>query len=165
MRVLTATPATQGDHPDDRCWTTEGELVALPVLECSCPDCGCDRSFTGLATHRATTTCVVTDAPLSADALRTLVVRSLAVAGWLVDVADPGPVGGAPVETWADLHRLAEQPGPDVAGLSALDRQLVDDVTDRILEVAGTFPVGTVLGRGDGTVTVRRDAPVPAASG
>jgi len=29
VRVLTATPTTQGDRPDDVCATTDGELVSL----------------------------------------------------------------------------------------------------------------------------------------
>lgn len=128
MRVLTATSTTQGDRPDDRCWATEGELVSLPLLECSCPDCGCDRSFAGLDSHRATTTCVVADVSLEPTDLRRAVVRSLAAGGWLVD-------------------------------LPALDRELVDDVVTRILEVAGSFPPGTVLARADGGVVVRRPAP------
>ena len=40
MRVLVATSHTQGERPDDYCWTIEGELVRLPLLECDCPDCG-----------------------------------------------------------------------------------------------------------------------------
>ncbi len=129
MRVLTATSTTQGDRPDDCCWTSEGELVSLPLLECSCPDCGCDRSFAGLDSHRATTTCIVTDAPLDLPGLHRAVHRSLAASGWLVD-------------------------------LPALDQELVDDVVTRILEVAGSFPLGTVLARADGGVVVRRPAPV-----
>jgi hypothetical protein len=128
VRVLTATSTTQGDQPDDCCWTTEGELVSLPLLECSCPDCGCDRSFAGLDSHRATTTCVVADVPIDAPGLRRSVVRSLTAGGWLVD-------------------------------LPALDGELVDDVIARILEVAGSFPPGTVLARADGGVVVRRPAP------
>jgi hypothetical protein len=151
VRVLTATSTTQGDRPDDCCWTTDGELVSLPLLECSCPDCGCDRSFSGLDSHRATTTCAVTDLPLDRGGLRRAVVRSLAAAGWLVDV----------VETGDDLHLLADEPDPG-AGLSALDRELVDDVVTRIVEVAESFPAGTVLARADGGVVVRRPAPSEA---
>ena len=129
MRVLTATSTTQGDRPDDCCWTTEGELVSLPLLECACPDCGCDRCFAGLDSHRATTTCVVSDVPLDPADLRRAVTRSLADGGWLVD-------------------------------LPVVDRELVDDVITRILEVAGSFPAGTVLARAAGGVVVRRPAPV-----
>ncbi|HEU5151194.1 MAG TPA: hypothetical protein VFU19_11890 [Iamia sp.] len=152
MRVLTATSTTQGDRPDDGCATTEGELVALPLLECSCPDCGCDRRFVGLDSHRATTTCVVTDTPLDLAGLRRAVVRSLAATGWLVGLAPP------PGEDVPD-----DGDPPVDAGLSALDRELVDDVVTRILELAGAFPPGTVLARADGGVVVRR--PAPALSG
>ena len=48
--------------------------------------------------------------------------------------------------------------GPD-DGL-ALDREVVDDVLARMRVVAEAFPSGTVLGRVDGAVVVRR-APAP----
>jgi hypothetical protein len=162
VRVLTATPATQGDRPDDVCFTTDGELVSLPVLECSCPDCGCARAFAGLESHRATTTCRVSDVPLTADELRDAVVRSLAEGGWLVDLDAPADDPAPPVvEALADLHRVATDPVPlgPGAALSALDRDLVDDVVVRMVEVASAFPVDTVLGRDDGGVVVRRPAP------
>jgi hypothetical protein len=57
MNVLVATADSQGAAADDFCWTIEGELVWFPP---SCDDtsdeCGCRRSFGGLASHRATTT-------------------------------------------------------------------------------------------------------------
>ncbi|HMJ79336.1 MAG TPA: hypothetical protein VK507_25350 [Iamia sp.] len=165
MRVLTATSTTQGDRPDDCCWTHEGELVSLPLLECSCPDCGCDRSFTGLDSHRATTTCAVTEAPLDPAALRRAVVRSLAAGGWLVDLDAPPGDGPDVVEALADLHLLVDGPRPDAA-LSALDRELVDDVIARIVDVAESFPPGTVLGRHPGHgILVRRSAAAEELSG
>lgn len=158
MRVLTATSTTQGDRPDDFCWTTDGELVSLPLLECSCPDCGCDRSFAGLDSRRATTTCSVTEAPLDPAALRRAVVGSLAAGGWLVDLDAPPGDGPEVVEALADLHLLADGPPADAA-LSALDRELVDDVIARIIDVAESFPPGTVLARVPGQgILVRRPA-------
>jgi hypothetical protein len=63
MRVIVATDATQGEKPDDYCWTVEGELVRLPWTECDDPACGCWRGFAGLSSHRATTTARVVNRP------------------------------------------------------------------------------------------------------
>jgi hypothetical protein len=141
VRVLTATSTTQGDRPDDYCFTTDGELVTLPVLECSCPDCGCERAFAGLDSLRATTTCAVADVEVDPAELHRAVARSLRVQGWLL-----ASRAGDGLET-AD--------GP----LSAIDRELVDDVVARMVAVAGAFPAGTVLARDHGGVLVRRSAP------
>lgn len=64
MKVLVATTMRQGEVENDFCNTIEGELVRLPFIECDDGDqCGCTRSFTGLTSHRATTTAVVVDRP------------------------------------------------------------------------------------------------------
>ncbi len=142
MRVLTATSTTQGDRPDDHCWTTEGELVSLPVLECSCPDCGCGRSFAGLDSHRATTTCAVADVEVDPAGLHRAVARSLRAQGWLL------------------ASRAGDGPQSADAPLAAIDRELVDDVVARMVAVAGAFPAGTVLARDRrGGIVVRRSAP------
>lgn len=64
MRVLTATTRLQGSRPGDFCWTVDGELVYLGLVcqrDEDDPDggCGCGRSFSGLNSHRATTTALV----------------------------------------------------------------------------------------------------------
>ena len=61
MLVLEATSETQGDRDDDYVWTVDGELVFLPPTVCCEPGCGCNRGFAGLASHRATTTALVTN--------------------------------------------------------------------------------------------------------
>lgn len=138
MRVLTATSRTQGDRRDDHCHAVDGELVSLPVLECTCPGCGCDRAFAGLDSHRSTTTCVVAERDLDPAALRRAVARSLAAQGWI----DPAAVDDPPeVDLWDDER--------------ALDDEVVDDVLARMRAVAEAFPPGTVLGRRDGGVVVR----------
>jgi hypothetical protein len=63
MYVLTATNETQGLVEDDYGFTTEGELVALPLMECDAPRCGCDRGWAGLSSRRATTTAIVSERP------------------------------------------------------------------------------------------------------
>ena len=72
MKILTATGASQGARANDYEWTVEGELV---WVEEPCgwdrddPDggCGCGRGFFGLSSHRATTTALVRDLPMSRD--------------------------------------------------------------------------------------------------
>lgn len=62
MKILVATRETQGLVPGDFSWTVEGELVRWPLIECaSGRSCGCERSFPGLASHRATTTVKVVE--------------------------------------------------------------------------------------------------------
>lgn len=65
LKVLTATANTQGRRPNDFSWTTEGELVTFPALICdrdlADPDngCGCGRAWSGMNTHKGTTTVMV----------------------------------------------------------------------------------------------------------
>jgi hypothetical protein len=76
MYVLTATSETQGLSADDYEWTVEGELVALPLLECDDGACGCARGWAGLSSRRATTTAVVMERPdLDRSAYRELIVE------------------------------------------------------------------------------------------
>lgn len=63
MRVIVATEASQGEKPGDYCHTLEGELVALPWMDCPEAACGCGRGFRGLSSHRATTTARVVNRP------------------------------------------------------------------------------------------------------
>jgi hypothetical protein len=72
MKLLTATTTGQGARENDFDWTVEGELVWLGFVcatDLKDPDggCGCGRSFSGLSSHRATTTAQVRDLPLSVD--------------------------------------------------------------------------------------------------
>jgi hypothetical protein len=72
MKVLTATAAGQGKRTNDFDHTIEGELVWIGDV-CATdrrnPDggCGCGRSFSGLSSHRATTTAMVRNLPMSRD--------------------------------------------------------------------------------------------------
>ena len=83
MHVLVATTQTQGLRPDDFCWTIEGELVRLPGLTCADPRCGCDRSWAGLASSRATTTCRVAELDIQREGLRAAFGDALWREGWL----------------------------------------------------------------------------------
>lgn len=71
MKIFIATTRTQRGQLGDRHLGVEGELVQLKRL---CADgrgdpaggrCLCARSFSGLNSHRATTTAMVADLPLS----------------------------------------------------------------------------------------------------
>jgi hypothetical protein len=87
MKVLTATAAGQGKRNNDFDWTVEGELVWLGDV-CATdrrdPDggCGCGRAFSGLSSHRATTTAQVRDLPLSRDDIMTALVAYYESAGY-----------------------------------------------------------------------------------
>ena len=70
MKVLTATGVSQGSRDGDFDWTVEGELVWIGMVcarDRQDPDggCGCGRAFSGLSSHRATTTAQVRDLALS----------------------------------------------------------------------------------------------------
>ena len=54
---------------------------------CGSPDCGCDRGFVGLASHRATTTALVVDLEIEPGAFRDAVRGSLDDQGWLAGLS------------------------------------------------------------------------------
>lgn len=123
MLVLVATHDTQGSVRDDYSWTVDGELVTPVVVECSTPDCGCDRGFPGLASHRATTTAMVVDLPhLSEHDLREALSDHLERGGWF------------------DL--LAGEDDPE----SAID-DLIDEHVEAIVTICEQLPPGTVIER------------------
>src|ERR1700710_1226590 len=87
MKVLTATSHGQGGRPNDFSATTEGELVWVGLVcatDARNPDggCGCGRAFSGLSSHRATTTAMVRELPLSRDDVLTAVVGYHQSAGY-----------------------------------------------------------------------------------
>lgn len=72
MKLLTATTTSQGTRENDYSWTVEGELVGIDEpcgKDRSDPDggCGCGRGFFGMSSHRATTTALVRDLPLTRE--------------------------------------------------------------------------------------------------
>lgn len=118
MKVLIATTHTQGEQVDDYSWALDGELVYVPVDECSNPDCGCDRGFAGMASDRATTTAMVVDrSTLGPADLSILLIDSLTRQGWLAD------------------------------GWSAANEEFVDLVWSRLQQALEHFPVGSILER------------------
>ena len=87
MRVLISTNHGQGLRENDFCHTDDGELVAMTGFECDGVDidgsCGCRRSFSGLTSHKATTTCMVIDSEEDVDTLAREIYDSYAAGGWL----------------------------------------------------------------------------------
>ncbi|MBT8216900.1 MAG: hypothetical protein KJO17_08635, partial [Acidimicrobiia bacterium] len=84
MRILEATSETQGDRDDDYHWCTDGELTYIQGTDCDRPDCGCERGWAGVDSHRATTTVQVVDRPGMAVAdLAADLALSLFDGGWL----------------------------------------------------------------------------------
>lgn len=124
-RVLVATSARQGERSSDFSWTVEGELVIWP-FECDADredidgGCGCRRSWIGAASARATTTARVAELFASAAEYVEALRDSLRAHGWY------------------------EGAGP--AEVAAIDADL-EAVAGTLLDVAGTYPTGTVLER------------------
>lgn len=87
MKLLTATNATQGFRDNDFDWCVEGELVQIGSVCASDqadPDsgCGCGRAFAGLNSHRATTTAMVREVPLTEEDYVEAIGSSLSQQGY-----------------------------------------------------------------------------------
>ncbi len=123
MRVLIATTRTNGALDTDVDYCIEGELVSIDEY-CDCcridpGSCGCGIAFSGLNSHRMTTTAQVAEVPLSDAEVREAIRSSMRAGGWL----DPSFCS----------EKLAEE--------------MVEEAWNRIRQVATHFEVGTVLGR------------------
>ena len=124
MRVLVATRQTNGLAEGDCDFCIEGELVYMqePCGSDLCDPngpCGCGRGFSGMNSHRATTTALVIDAPFGEGDVRQALRSSLEAGAWI----DP--------RIHAD--ELAEV--------------MVGEALDDMRVVAGRFPVGSVVRR------------------
>ncbi len=132
MKILTATSQTQGQRASDYNWCVDGEVVTAAGVICDRdrregPDggCGCGRGFTGLNSHKATTTAIVRD--LDGYTLEDLAeaVRSYRQqAGW-AELAG-GEADKLAAEEAADLAELAAAYPPG----TIIERRL-DDVQSR----------------------------------
>lgn len=123
MKLLTATRERQGERDGDFCHAIEGELVLLGFVcatDQADPDggCGCGRAFSGMSSMRATTTALVRDLDVSFDDAR------LAVEGYY---------GSAGM-------------GPDVLGEAEFTAMVAETLIE-MAEIAGSVPVGAVVGR------------------
>jgi hypothetical protein len=87
MRLAVATNLDQGRRANDFCFCFDGELVILGIVcarDQADPDggCGCGRAFSGLSSHKATTTAVVREVDLTYDDLVLAVQSYLEQSGW-----------------------------------------------------------------------------------
>jgi hypothetical protein len=123
MKLLTATREGQGEADGDFCFAIEGELVLLGFV-CAADEadpgggCGCGRAFSGMSSMRATTTALVRDLDVSLEDAR------LAVEGYFVSAGMGADVVGA--RDFADM---------------------VDETLRDMAKIAGSLPVGAVVGR------------------
>ncbi len=87
MKVMVATNRTQGERANDYDWCIDGELVRVGTV-CARDrddpdgDCGCGRGFGGLNSHRATTTAIVAEVPLTREDYVEAIRSSLQQQGW-----------------------------------------------------------------------------------
>jgi hypothetical protein len=93
MKILVATQLTQGTSPNDYHYCIEGELVWLQEpcdRDKKNPDepCGCGRGFAGAASHRATTTAMVVESPMTREDVVLAFQTSLQDGGWPVEWAE-----------------------------------------------------------------------------
>lgn len=122
IKVLVSTSVSQDERQGDFCFVPEGELVARYGFVCDSerPDgsgCGCGRSFSGLRTHRATTTAMVVEMDMTLEEWRSALYETLVDTGWAGVMDDD-----------------------DVA-------DLIDEVTELDLDEIQDLPTGQVLGR------------------
>lgn len=120
MQVLVSTTETQGEEPGDFNFVPDGEIVAMYGFVCHDwrGSCGCGRAFSGVVSHKATTSAKVAEVDLTREELLAIIETCLGDAGWL---------------------QMMETPEEK--------SELVNGVLDDMLRVADAFPVGSVLSR------------------
>ncbi len=83
--MFVATKETQGERKSDFCFVACGELLRF-ATECDGEridgPCGCRRSLVGIQCHKATTTFVVQEAPISEQEFAEKLSSSYAEAGF-----------------------------------------------------------------------------------
>jgi hypothetical protein len=161
MLVLTATNELQGATPGDYCYTVAGELVTALTAQCGDAErCGCSRGFPGFASHRATTTAMVTDLPhLSEHDLRGAVYDHLERSGW-VDL-----LREQTTQPMRSHHGHDDDPDDDLDDSALEIDELIDELVDEHLDVIAMicerFAVGTIVER-SGTLVRARSFPLAA---
>lgn len=94
MKIYTATERTQGQRAGDYHWCVEGEIVVPLLVVCDRdrddPDggCGCGRGWSGLNSHKATTTAMVRDLDMTEADYTEAVRSSLGQMGWYPRIID-----------------------------------------------------------------------------
>ncbi|PSK96144.1 hypothetical protein CLV63_11226 [Murinocardiopsis flavida] len=87
MKLLTAPAARRVQTDNEFNWCIEGELVIADTVAIDCT-CGCNRSFTGLRSRRATTTALVTEVDLTREEIATAIRDSYERSGLLKYVSE-----------------------------------------------------------------------------
>ena len=107
---------------NDFCWTSDGELLYFG-FECdggSVDDsCGCKRSFSGMVSHKATTTAEVVEHTITKEGFIAAYMDTMAGAGWMKLGLDHPEVGNAV--------------------------KMFTKAAEEVLEVAGRFNVGDIV--------------------
>ena len=107
MKVLVSTKEKQGLRKNDFCHVPDGELLAFST-ECDGEsvdgNCGCRRSFSGIASHKGTTTAKVVEASLTRTELKDMLVKSITDAGWNIS---PESMRKLATDMAKDLVKLA----------------------------------------------------------
>jgi hypothetical protein len=110
VKVLVATKITQGRRKNDFAHATDDELVTFSEPCDGEPvdgTCGCQRSFSGLESLRATTTAIVVDRPdLTAESLASVVATSLTKSGY-ADILSADDLQKRARQDAAELLRIA----------------------------------------------------------
>lgn len=117
MKMLTIANHSPGTS-DDFCWGIRGE-IALPTpgsLVCYNPDCGCDRSHSGLNSHKASTMLMVKETELSFNDLIAACVGYIEECGWV-----------------------------EIFGTDLNVEELAQELVTNAIEVADQYAAGTVL--------------------
>ncbi len=102
MKFLVATKATQGQRKNDFCQANEGEVLRFGS-ECDREDvdgkCGCKRAFSGIGTHKGTTTMLVKEAEeFDQKTATNRFAESLCNAGWFKNWGDAFPEAKKQIE-------------------------------------------------------------------
>jgi hypothetical protein len=124
LKLLVASSRAQGDRAGDFFWCVEGELVYLGFVCASDeadPDggCGCGRAFSGMSSHRATTTAEVRELDMTREDVAEALASSL----------EEGGYGRSPDLVEALVEQLLAVPAGYPAG-TILERRL-DEVRAR----------------------------------
>ncbi len=80
MKVLISSKKAMKIAKKDFCWTQEGELLHLGMVCDNCDNCGCDRSFNGSKSMKATTVAEVLD--MDENEAKKQYINGMEDAGW-----------------------------------------------------------------------------------
>lgn len=84
MKILIATKEKQSFLNHDFYWTSDGEIVKFPTMECDngCT-CGCTRAWVGTQSSKSTTTAKVVQSKITVNGLAKVIYNSMVKDGWV----------------------------------------------------------------------------------